>query len=269
MRNDKKICKHCNRELPLNNEHFAVFKRNKDGFSSMCKECKREYDREYRKKNKTKLSKKKSKYYEEHKEERSAYLKKWYKENQEHIKQYREENKEKITEYNKKKWAENKEEHKQRVAIWRKENAEHIKIYRKVNRERDRKQHRKWYSTERGRKLSMTKTNAYRAKKKQLPNDFTADQWSECLEYFNHSCAYCGEHNELLEQEHFVPVSKGGPFTKKNIVPACRSCNGSKLNQDFFKWYPKQNYYSIERENKILSYLGREVKYGSLQIYKQ
>lgn len=257
-----KVCGRCKKELELNNDNFAIFKRNKDGFASMCKPCKREYDREYRKKNKEKIKVKQQKY----SEQRKVYHKKWYKENQEYVKAYREENREKITEQNKKYWAENKEEQKARVDKWRKENAEYIKRYRKVNRDRDREQARKWYNTERGRKLSMTKTNSYRAKKKRLLNDLTVKQWNECLKYFNNTCAYCGEHHEVLEQEHFIPVSKGGPFTKKNIVPACRGCNASKLNQDFFEWYPRQNYYSIERELKILSYLGREVKYDSFQI---
>lgn len=262
MVNVKKICGRCKLELELNNDNFAIFKRSKDGFSSICKPCKREYDKEYREKNKEKIKVKQRKY----SEQRKVYYKKWYEENQEHVKAYREANKEKKTEQNKRYWAENKEKEKVRVNKWRKENADYIKQYRIENRERDREQLRKWYNTERGRKISMTRTNVYRAKKKMLLNDFTVEQWDECLKHFNNTCAYCGEHHEVLEQEHFIPVSKGGPFTKENIVPACRNCNASKLNQDFFEWYPKQNYYSIERENKILSYLGREVKYDSFQI---
>ena len=31
-----------------------------------------------------------------------------------------------------------------------------------------------------------------------------------------------------LEQEHVIPLSKGGALTLHNIVPACRSCNSKK-----------------------------------------
>ncbi|PDM38427.1 hypothetical protein CMV37_03515 [Bacillus cereus] len=135
-----------------------------------------------------------------------------------------------------------------------------VKEYKKINAERIKEQARKRYNTPEGRKVSVTRTNNYRAKKKQLLNDLTVEQWNECLNYFNHSCAYCGEQHESLEQEHFISVSKGGAFTKTNIVTACRSCNASKYNQDFFEWFKQQEYYSIEREKRILSYLGREIK---------
>ncbi len=58
-----------------------------------------------------------------------------------------------------------------------------------------------------------------------------------------------------LEQEHFVPISSNGPYTANNIIPACKSCNSSKRDSDFFSWYPKQPFYSKRREAKILRYL--------------
>jgi len=255
-----------NKEKYERNKNNPEFIAKRKAYQEKTKNEKREYDKNYREANKERIKERQKRYWEEHKEERSAYSKKWREENEEYLKEYRENNKDRRRKLNKKYWAENKEEQKARIAKWRKENAEYIKQYRIENRERDREQQRKWYNTDRGRKLSMTKTNAYRAKKKQLQNDLTAEQWNDCLKYFNNTCAYCGEWHEVLEQEHFVPVSKDGAFTKSNIIPSCRSCNASKLNRDFFEWYPKQNYYSIERENKILSYLGREVKNDSFQI---
>ena len=59
-----------------------------------------------------------------------------------------------------------------------------------------------------------------------------------------------------LEQEHFIPLSKGGGYSMGNIIPACRACNASKSDKDFFEWYPEYKYYSEERENKILDFLG-------------
>jgi uncharacterized Zn-finger protein len=81
-------------------------------------------------------------------------------------------------------------------------------------------------------------------------------QWSKARKYFKYKCAYCGKHSENIELEHFKPFIKGGKFTKDNIIPACKSCNSSKRDKDFFEWYPKQPFYSKAREKKILNYLG-------------
>lgn len=80
-------------------------------------------------------------------------------------------------------------------------------------------------------------------------------QWNRALESFNNTCAYCGARDKRLQQEHFIPLSKGGEYTVNNIIPACSKCNRSKYNYSFFEWYPKQEFYSKEREKKILDYL--------------
>ncbi len=64
------------------------------------------------------------------------------------------------------------------------------------------------------------------------------------------------ECDQRLHQDHFIPLTKGGGYTKENIIPACRSCNASKQNADFEEWYPQYEYYSKEREQKILDYMG-------------
>jgi 5-methylcytosine-specific restriction endonuclease McrA len=69
-----------------------------------------------------------------------------------------------------------------------------------------------------------------RARKAAAPvNDFTAAQWKELQEAFDHRCAYCGKRAKgRLTRDHIVPLSKGGPHTLSNIVPACSSCNSRK-----------------------------------------
>lgn len=67
-----------------------------------------------------------------------------------------------------------------------------------------------------------------RAKKAATRNDFTAEQWLELLEVFDHRCAYCHKKSDSLEMEHVTPISKGGPHTVSNIVPACIRCNRKK-----------------------------------------
>lgn len=44
-------------------------------------------------------------------------------------------------------------------------------------------------------------------------------------------CRYCGhgvEHGALLEADHVIPESAGGPTTLDNLVTACQDCNRGK-----------------------------------------
>ena len=71
---------------------------------------------------------------------------------------------------------------------------------------------------------------------------------------FDNACAYCGHkpHNLLeLEIEHVLAISAGGPHCLSNIVPACTSCNSSKRNHPWLKWFKAQPFYSAERRRKI------------------
>jgi 5-methylcytosine-specific restriction endonuclease McrA len=59
--------------------------------------------------------------------------------------------------------------------------------------------------------------------------DLTADQWISIQFAFDHRCAYCGKRRKgRLTQDHITPLSKGGPHTASNVVPACQSCNSRK-----------------------------------------
>lgn len=87
-------------------------------------------------------------------------------------------------------------------------------------------------------------------------NDLSTDDWNEILLSFYNSCAYCGE-SKKMQQDHVVPITKGGNHTKTNVVPACVNCNTSKNNRDMSVWYIKQPFYSKEREDKIVEWLGR------------
>jgi hypothetical protein len=49
---ETKVCKHCGRELPL--ENFYVNKSLKGGYDNTCKECKNTYAKEWQKKNREK-----------------------------------------------------------------------------------------------------------------------------------------------------------------------------------------------------------------------
>lgn len=106
------------------------------------------------------------------------------------------------------------------------------------------------------RKINIRNVHIRNDNKRKTPKtmQLTIKQWIDCIKEFDKKCAYCGKEKKLT-QEHFIPLSKGGEYSINNIIPVCGSCNSSKQDRDFFKWYPKQPFYSKSRETKILKYL--------------
>lgn len=165
-------------------------------------------------------------------------------------------------------FAECKECNKKRNTDWNKENPERRKeIMRKFDASEERKilqnKHKeKRYAGNRNWKKNNPEymknyMQARRNKMLELPYDFTIEDWEYAKEYFNCSCAYCGDKendNIKLEQDHFIAMSKGGGYTKFNIIPACRTCNSSKHNNDFLEWYEKQLFYNESNVETILNY---------------
>ncbi|RPI95510.1 MAG: HNH endonuclease [Chloroflexi bacterium] len=106
-----------------------------------------------------------------------------------------------------------------------------------------------YFETAKGRLARMMAVQRYAAKKNGLPSSLTAKEWKQILIDFDSRCAYCGSDKRLI-QEHFIPVSKGGEYTKRNIVPACCSCNNKKRNK-----HPA-DFLSAETYRRVANYLG-------------
>jgi 5-methylcytosine-specific restriction endonuclease McrA len=66
-------------------------------------------------------------------------------------------------------------------------------------------------------------------------NDLTLDEWEALLEAWG-ACAYCGADGVGLQKDCVQPISRGGRYTFENVVPACRSCNASKSNDEVTGW---------------------------------
>jgi 5-methylcytosine-specific restriction endonuclease McrA len=107
------------------------------------------------------------------------------------------------------------------------------------------------------RKISKKKHSRYVSNAKFRTGELellTLKDWKEAMLYFRGACAYCGvkkSRQTRLTKEHIVPVSKGGPTTRTNIIPACTACNCSKADHDLAEWYPKRKVFSVERFDKI------------------
>jgi len=68
-----------------------------------------------------------------------------------------------------------------------------------------------------------------------VDNDLTPLQWSQIRAAWG-GCAYCGAAGVPLQRDCVLPLSRGGRYTVENIVPACRSCNASKSNDEVTGW---------------------------------
>lgn len=133
----------------------------------------------------------------------------------------------------------------------RQKKCEYQKRYRERNKEKVKKYNREYNKSING-KINKNKYKQNRkAKKKNGVRTLTTTEWNDNLKKFNHSCAYCGTKSEYLHQEHIIPLSKGGWYTKQNIIPACKSCNSRKNNKELNEWYKEQEFFDSKRLDKI------------------
>lgn len=255
--NDTKVCTKCKGEFLATLEHFRKNKRGKMGLHSYCRKCDREVTKKWREENPHKVK---------------EYTKNYYEENQQLLinksKTYREENRDKVIQYKAKYIVDNLE-----IERERKRNDYH------KNKEARKAKHKQWLNenkeraSERQKEYYKEKPEVFseirqrrRSNLNKVEHNFTWVEWEICLNHFENKCCYCGK-KKKLEQDHFIPLNSGGEYTSNNIVPACKSCNSSKRDRNFFEWYNQKEYYSKERELKILNYLGYENNIQKLALF--
>lgn len=228
-----KICKKCGKELPMTREYFTVANSNKDGYHNLCKKCRgfKNYGFSLATENKElkKQGLKKCKYCGEIKP----------------IEEYRKVGNTRRIEY-----CENCEE------IAKKEKAIYDKEYSENNKEHKKEYYIKW-KMQGGQEIRRINEQSREAMKRNLKNTFTVEDWEDCLDFFNNECAYCGRSDIELSQDHVIPISKGGEYTKENIVPACKHCNSSKNNRDLDYYYELTDEFTYERYKKILNWINK------------
>lgn len=179
----------------------------------------REYDRERWPERRDEQNKKRlERYYANHEE------------NLEKNRKYREENREKIY----KQQAKYREKNIEKI---RARNRRYNRARRNIKRELARLI--AWsskLSIEEKRAMWRIQSERRRSRKAAVEATLTKDEWEEIKNEYNNCCAYCGESENGLQQDHVIPVSKGGPYTAENIVPACISCNSSKSDKLLSEW---------------------------------
>lgn len=137
--------------------------------------------------------------------------------------------------------------------------------YRERNRERIRAVDREYYRQHREPIMKKVKIEQHKRRQRAafLLSDFTEEQWQHALKSFGYRCAYCRA-KTTLSRDHVIPVSKGGAYTRTNIVPACIHCNSSKGNKNMRSWYKSQVFYNPKRLAKIERYLESEANFGTV-----
>jgi 5-methylcytosine-specific restriction endonuclease McrA len=93
------------------------------------------------------------------------------------------------------------------------------------------KRYQKIYlQTPKGKAVHRVNTQRQKAKRRNAEGSHTTQEWLDLKEHFENCCLCCGRHesqfDEPLEQDHIVPLSKGGSNWISNIQPLCEDCNG-------------------------------------------
>jgi hypothetical protein len=236
-----KLCKKCNTTKEF--LEFSKKKSNKDGLNSWCKECNKEYLRNYYLENKELYSDRSKEYYELNSNTIKENSKKWREGNIEYIKEYHKkyysENKEELLEYKKDHYLNNKDiylerskdqkdsnpvEYSNYLKNWRKSNPEYMKDYWKDNK----------ISKQRYDYNYITKyphVVAWRSSLKSALTRIGSSKESTTIDMLKYSANDLRSHLELLfldgmswknwgewHIDHKIPVSKFEPNTPIHIV---------------------------------------------------
>jgi HNH endonuclease. len=145
----------------------------------------------------------------------------------------------------------NREKNRERCRKWNQANPEKKqecdRKYRQENPKKKYEQNRKWFDAnqekmrESKQKWKQANPEQYKiilqvsgrknkAKRMQAEGSYTAQEWIDLKEKYDNRCLCCRRHqselDRVLEQDHIIPLTKGGTNWISNIQPLCRDCNG-------------------------------------------
>lgn len=170
----------------------------------------------------------------------------------------------------KRKW-ENIEDVNRKHAIWYSARLQNDPEFREKHRQRaqkarDRGYYRNYYQR------PEVKARDYSGKRMKNKKHLITDvEWTNCKEYFDNRCAYCGlpieEHLVKyrgvlkLQDLHKEHVVENGKNDLSNCVPSCQVCNSRKNIKSLNNWYNINNIsYTYERYYKIYIWLRYDYK---------
>lgn len=192
-------------------------------------------------------------YYQDHREELIAYSAEWEARlKQEDPERYRQHRKKSQQNYRERHGETFLEKRRQR---YQEKDWEYYRDRYRANRDKILERQKEYRSSNLARhSISEAKR---RARKKNLHHcPYTPSDLDAVAKQFSWKCAYCDSAG-IDHWDHFIPLSRGGPDSINNLIPACQSCNTSKHAKDPGKWFERQLFYSQERWGKILQVLGK------------
>lgn len=208
-----KRCTKCGEEKPATNEYFARAPRRKDGLECWCKSCKNAY----------------------HASRKDAVNAKR-RENYDPVKAHIEWEKS---------YAKHSDKRKAYVLDWRRRNPDKTREYHQnwaeKNPDKVLAKGRRWVLN--NPEKAMLRTQRRLARKRDLPDTMTDQDWIDTLAHFDNCCAVCGKFPEdrILEADHWIPLnSPECPGTvPSNMIPLCGGkggCNPRKSDTMPLEW---------------------------------
>jgi len=200
----KKRCTKCDEIKSIS--EFGPSKTGWRNLRSTCKECNRDYLKDWHNKNPDYMKFYLRQWRTKNPEKEAAQTKRWRKKNPDYFKIRGRLNyqlhKKAYRKTRRRYYQAHKEEFRERRRRWRAENPDKAKAIKVRHRTR--------------------KTNA--------GGSFTAEEWQALCKKYDNCCLCCGEVKPLTI-DHIIPISEGGSSDIENIQPLCRSCNASKGTQ--------------------------------------
>ena len=256
---DERTCVECGKAKPVSEFPTAKGRNGKLYHRKVCKACRREYERGWRRAHQDHVREYKRQYHIRHREailarvrawqsenregkleyqrawylanqeERLAKQREWYEKNQEMVKAYQKANRAKIAERMKAWRVSCADVIKRYQREWREANVEHIRGYAKR------------YRQERPevKRLSEAKR---RAAARASVGQFTFRDVKALYTSQLGECVYCStDLSDTFEIDHVVPLSRGGSNEPENIQLLCQRCNRmkhAKTHNEFLAWLP-------------------------------
>lgn len=260
---EMKECSKCNKFKLPTSEYFRERKIGNGLLMAECKECEKKRNKKFREINKEVRNKYCREFRKFHKEYVYKYNKSYREINDKNIKEYRVLRRDIDKEWREK----NSDSIKIRKRVYYLKNKELILYknklrYQKTDLEVFRRNGKKYRQTDKGKLTHILTEQKRRALKKELSHDFTKKDWEEVRNFFRNSdnvlhCAYCDKQIIKAHQEHIIPVTNQGGYTRNNIIPSCQSCNCSKGDQDMEAWYCSKQFFSVQRLEKIIKWINQ------------
>ncbi len=230
----QKKCVQC-KEIKAENQ-FRINKKVSSGLSARCKDCLRQYSREYYFNYKEKAHK----YYEKNKVQINLSRREYYKKNREKCRETGRKWHEAHRDYDKKYRIKNKERDAQRKKEYQTENRDKIrarqKKYYSKNKEKIAQRVKLYRQTLNGKLKKLAIDYKYRAREKNCEiNDLTSTQIKVLLKKTK-VCNVCNKKlfsKDKKALDHIIPLSRGGSNTLSNMQVIHLSCNSSKGNRDY------------------------------------